>query len=309
MTVQYLRRASLVVADSQDGLDLSALRFTFAVNQWDLQTPNHAAIRVYNLSGDTSQKIEAEFTRLVLKVAYDDDPLGTLFDGNIIQVKRGRENPVDTYLDIIAADGDKAYNFAVVSASLAAGSTAADRVAATVASMGEYGVTQGYTAELGGNPLPRGVVLFGMAKDVLRPMARAADVAWSIQNREVVHVPIDGYIPGSALVLTAATGMIGLPQQTEDGIGVRILCNPAVKMGGLVQIDNSSIQLLARDPGVAGALRFQNLQTNVRVTDDGLYKVIVANHHGDSRGNDWYTDLTCIAAGDPVSPGLVSRGY
>ena len=41
--------------------------------------------------------------------------------GLIKQVRIGRENGTDTFLNIAAADGDKAYNFAVVNATLAAG--------------------------------------------------------------------------------------------------------------------------------------------------------------------------------------------
>jgi hypothetical protein len=46
-----------------------------------------------------------------------------------------------------------------------------------------------------------------------------------------------------------------------------------------------------------------------RVTDDGFYRTIVAEHSGDTRGNDFYTDLTCIALDDGVTPGLVAKGY
>lgn len=307
---QFIRRASLVVAENDRGLDLSELRFTFKVRQWDIQTPNSASFRIYNMAPSTAQQIRKEFTRVVLSAGYvGDAPYGVIFDGNIIQVKQGRESPVDTYVDIIAADGDLAYNFAVTNTSLAAGSTADQRTAAVVASMNEYGVTQGYTTDLGGNPLPRGVALFGMAKDLLRPMARASGVAWSIQNREVVHIPVDGYLPGDAVVLNSLTGMVGMPEQTEDGISARCLLNPNIRMGRLVQIDNSSIQRLAANPSLEGIKRFELTQATVRVTDDGFYRVIVADHSGDTRGNDWYTDLVCIAAGDPVTAGLVSRGY
>jgi hypothetical protein len=39
------------------------------------------------------------------------------------------------------------------------------------------------------------------------------------------------------------------------------------------------------------------------VANDGLYRVIVAEHSGDTRGtgNDWYTELTCLDI-DPSSP-------
>ncbi|MGC8165472.1 hypothetical protein ACP3WT_28400, partial [Salmonella enterica] len=68
----------------------------------------------------TRQRIEQEFTRIVLQAGYAGN-YGIIFDGSVKQVRRGRENQTDTYLDITAADGDSAYNFAVVNTSLAAG--------------------------------------------------------------------------------------------------------------------------------------------------------------------------------------------
>ncbi|WP_457832633.1 hypothetical protein, partial [Staphylococcus aureus] len=81
------------------------------------------------------------------------------------QVRRGRENQTDTYLDITAADGDSAYNFAVVNTSLAAGSTVEQHVQAACTAMAPFGVSLDYMFELPKNPLPRGKVMFGMARD------------------------------------------------------------------------------------------------------------------------------------------------
>ena len=73
---QYLRDASLIVGDAEgNGLDLSNLRFTFAVHRGDLQTPNSADIRVYNLGAETVDAIRQtdptpEFTRVVLQAGY-----------------------------------------------------------------------------------------------------------------------------------------------------------------------------------------------------------------------------------------------
>ena len=129
-TPQYLRKASLIIGQAAgDALDLSALRFVFDVRRGDLQTPNSARVRVFNVGPMTAQRVQKEFTRLVLQAGYEGN-YGIIFDGNIKQVRRGRVSQTDTYLDITAADGDSAYNFAVVNATLAAGSTSADHVAA-----------------------------------------------------------------------------------------------------------------------------------------------------------------------------------
>ena len=94
--LQYIRRCNLVVSGaSGDGLDLSSLRIVFKIKKSDAQTPNTAEIRVYNLAPDTAKQIRKEFKRVVLQVGYESN-YGVIFDGNIKQVRMGRENGTDT---------------------------------------------------------------------------------------------------------------------------------------------------------------------------------------------------------------------
>lgn len=306
MTRQYKRFCSLVVSGLDgEGLDLSELRIEFGVRQWDIQTPNHAEIRIWNLKPDTSKRVEKEFTRVTLQAGYEGADSGIIFDGTIVQIRRGRANATDTYLDITAADGDAAYNFAVVSASLAAGSKPEDRLKAISAAMEKYGVTQGAIPEdgLGDSTLPRGKVMFGMAQDHMRDLADSTLTSWSIQNGEVIIVKKDGYLPDEAVVLNSQTGMIGLPTQTEDGINVRCLLNPKLKVSGRVQINNASIQR------AAVSLQYTAINYFPSVAEDGFYRIVVIDHEGDTRGDGWYSDLICVAVDETVSLGLGQRGY
>ena len=315
MTVQYLRKASLIVGDNsgKDGsaLDLSALRFSFAVRRGDIETPNSADIRVYNLSDATAKKImqllpTPEFTRVVLQAGYDGN-FGVIFDGTIKQIRHGRESQTDTYLDISAADGDSAYNFAVSAVSLAAGSKPADHIAAILQDMAKKGVSQGYSPDLPGNPLPRGKVIYGMSRDALRGVARNTSSAWSIQDGKVDFIPLTSYKPGEVAVINSTTGMIGLPEQTQNGIRIKTLLNPNLKIGQAVQINNASVQQYRYN--LALKQTAQNLMAqNVLKTDaDGVYYVMVANHSGDTRGNDWYTDLICLSIDATMPFGLIQQ--
>lgn len=307
MTKQFKRRVSLVVATDAEGLDLSELHIQFSVKQWDIQTPNTARVRVWNLSEQTANTVQKEFTRVVLQCGYEGGPLGKIFDGTIIQAKTGKSSATDSYLDIVAADGDQAYSFAVVNTSLAAGATATDQAKAAIGAMSEYDVSEGYMPEdMGDAALPRGVVMFGMARDHLNDISDATDTKWSIQNGEAQIIPLTGALPNTAVVLNSTSGLIGRPEQTQDGIKVRCLLNPEIRMGGRVQIDNASINRAAFQTTLQGEVNNALLP---RVADDGFYRVIVADHVGDTRGNDWYSDLICIALDDGVTPGLVAKGY
>lgn len=294
---QYLRKASLVVGDDGDALDLSELRFRFAIRRGDIQTPNTADIRVYNLAPNTSQRIQKEFTRVVLQAGYDGN-FGLIFDGTIKQVRRGRETPTDTYLDITAADGDQAYNFAVSAISLAAGQTSPkNTVEQIIKGMAAHGCQQGYIPEtVPDQPLPRGKVIFGMSRDALRRLAENTETTWSIQDGKVDLIPLTGAKPSADIpVITSATGMIGLPEQTQNGIRIRTLLNPNLKIGQVVKIDNQSIQKMRFGLGVDNQAQNQFNSLAAKTDDDGFYYVMLAEHSGDTRGNDWYTNLICLA--------------
>lgn len=314
---QYLRKASVIVGGSDEkALDLSELRFRFSIRRGDFQTPNSADIRIYNVSDKTADRIrqtlpQPEFTRIVVQGGYDGN-FGVLFDGTIVQVRRGRESSTDTYIDITAADGDSAYNYSVTAMSLAAGSTPKDAVSAILQDMARHGVSEGYIPDLPGNPSIRGEVFYGMSRDEMRKVARNTQTAWSIQDGKLQMVPETAYMEGEIPVITSATGMIGLPEQTQNGINVRVLLNPNIKIGQAIKIDNKSIQGLKFGLGVNQQLSNENSQLIAKTDSDGLYYVMVANHSGDTRGDAWYSDIQCLAVdatvvNKPVIP--VGNGY
>lgn len=310
---QYLRKASLIVYGVDgNALDLSALRFSFAIRRGDIQTPNSADIRAYNVAPTTAQSIQQispapEFSRVVVQAGYEGN-YAVIFDGEIKQVRRGRESQTDTYLDIAAADGDSAYNYSLLAMSLAAGNTSpANQVEQMIKGMASNGITQGYTPNLSTNALPRGKAIYGMAKDELRKIAKTTQTSWSIQDGKVNLVPLTAYMPGEIPVLTSDTGMIGLPEQTQNGIKIKILLNPNIKIGQAVKLDNASIQQYRYN--LALNQQAQNESTSIynKTDSDGLYYVMIADHNGDTRGNDWYTDLTCLAIDASVAPEYVPR--
>lgn len=303
---QYLRQISLKVGDADEALDLSDMRIRFAVRRGDLKTPNSADIRVYNLSEHTMQKVQKEFTRVVLQAGYAGN-YGVIFDGTIKQVRRGRESPTDTYIDITAADGDSAYNFAVMNVTLAAGSTASDHLEQALGSMASRGITMGDRPALSESKLPRGKVFYGMTRDYLDTLGKTQDVSWSIQDGKLTLIPNNAYLPGEAVVVNSATGMIGLPEQTQNGITVQTLLNPGIRIGKRIKIDNSSIQRYRYGLSIGNQPTNGMVNATAYVADDGFYRSIVVDHYGDTRGNEWYTSVIALAVDASVPLGLIDR--
>lgn len=295
--LQYKRKCTLVVTEGEKGLDLSELRITFATQQQDVESPSNVLIRVHNLADDTEKRIRGEFSRVTLQAGYD-AAFGVIFQGQIKQFGMGRVDAKNKYLDLLCADGDEAYNFAYVNKTLAAGSNARDEVNAAGAAMKPHGIDMGYIADATGGVLPRGKVLFGLARASMRRAARNMGTSWTINNGQVNVVPLDGYLPGEAVALNSQTGMIGVPQQTENGLIVTCLLNPKIVVGGLIQINERDINRVIGAPGNTANVAY-NTYTGVQrlatTTFDGFYRVIVAEHRGDTRGQEWYTTMTCLA--------------
>lgn len=322
---QFGRKASLlVIRPEQQGnnpsafvpgsvLDLSEMQFRFRTVQNDVESPNNCTIRVYNLSDATVQAItKFEYNRVVLQAGYENTGLGVIFDGTIKQFKIGRENPVDTYLDILAADGDVAYNFSTIGVTMAAGTTPKQRIDAILAELAKKGVTQGDTMSYTGGILPRGKVLFGMARALLRQEVAAQGATWNIENGKINITPLTGYRPGEAVVLTALTGLVGLPEQTNEGVKATSLLNPRLAVGGRVQIDNRSVnKLIQQDqrPNAAPVAfdRYTGIQLLAHIATDGFYRLLVVEHEGDTRGPIWHTHLTGLAL-NPVTQQVKAYG-
>lgn len=301
---QFIRKGTLIVAAATgEGLDLSDMHFKFSIAAADVQSPNNAAIRIYNLSDDTVQAITGkkngvEYTRVVVQAGYEKkNSFGVIFDGTIKQFKFGHERNVDSYLDLLAADGDLGYNFGICNHTFPAGSTPSDAVVVGAAAMN---MPIGYFPPvLGVQPtLARGKVAFGMARDLVRNASQSIGSSWSIQDGKIQVVPLTGYIPGDAVVLNSATGMVGFPELTDQGVRVRTLLNPNYRIGTLAKIDNKSINQLAAQSQNSANVPFnvyRGIQPLAKISADGYYRIYVAEYQGDTRGNDWYADLTCIA--------------
>lgn len=294
---QWLRKVNLIVAnESGEGLDLSQFRTKFRVSQSDLETPNNAEITIYNLSAETVAKIKKEYTEVTLQAGYQNGAVGIIFKGTIKQSKAGREDQANTYLKIFAADGDTFYNFGMVNMSMAAGTPPADQIKAVAKSMGTDTGQLQFNTGLQSNI--RGKVLYGMGRTQLRNMARTGLSSFSIQNGKVTFSSLTGYSDGTAVVLNSQTGMVGLPEQTEEGIKIRCLLNPRIIVGTQVQIDQGSVQRASVSFGFTDPNQFENAFPPV--TNDGFYYVLVCEHEGDTRGNEYYSTLTCLSVNKTV---------
>lgn len=284
MAQQWIRKISLVIEGSDGrGLELGQLRVTFDIRKDEAESPNTAVIRVYGLSDNTLGVLRQEGKRVVLSAGHEGDaPFGVIFDGNLVRAVIER-NPPERCLTLICRDGDTAYGYSMVSTTLAAGSTAADRIAVCQRSMATNGVSQGKQTYSDGARMPRGVVMWGPARNELSTACRQVGAGYSIQDGKL-QVTAHGQVPaGLAVLLTPATGLIGAGAQSAESIDLRCILNPLIAVGSKIIVPAEYVQAST-----------DSKSPEARIATDGAYKVIGISMRGDTHGNDWTMDLRCL---------------
>jgi hypothetical protein len=302
---QFGREFQLLVSNKAgQTIDLSQYRVKFHIKRTGYQTPNTADIIVYNVPENVIASIVVqEFSRVFVSAGYAGN-YGRIFTGNLKQGISGRESATDTFFNLICGDSDQAYNFSVVTQTIgsasAGGAKQSDQLNAAISSMAQYGVNSGYTGLLPPVVLPRGKVMYGAAKDYIKAISDTNNFDWSIQDEQIILISEKSYLPSQTVVLTAKTGMIGTPQQTVNGMMVKCLLNPAIKMHTLIQINNKSVAQFKIDFTVPGSVA----NTPPSYSADGTYYVWVAEHIGDTRGTEWYTTISALnydLTGNPLN--------
>lgn len=307
---QFGRVASLIITSSAtgNGLEISDLHFRFQTFQHDDESPNKAIIRVWNPSPNTANSIVNEFDRIVIQAGYKTAGASQIFAGTVVQVERGRESAVDNYLEITAADGDFPYNYGILNQTIGADGTtpnALDVVKRMSVALG-LGIGDGVSDALSlangptGGIFPRGKVAFGLARKHFRTISDTVQARWSVQAGKLTMVKLSGYLPGDAVVLTPTTGLVGSAASTLEGIRARCLLNPLIVPGRRIQLDQSFINTtnIASNYDTSSYAQKPRYAT---ISPDGDYRTLVVEHQGDTRGQEWYTDITCLAV-DPSAP-------
>ncbi|MEE8627253.1 phage protein [Methylobacterium ajmalii] len=309
MSEQYLRAAKVSFGGNGKKLEASELRIRFDTHQDTTSSPWMINLYIYNLKKETIQSIREEYKEITLEAGYESD-CGPLFRGQILQVRTFRENITDVATHVIATSAEKARNFAVANKSLSAGHTHNDRVQMAVEAMKEFGVKPGQIDKLSERKFARGFSYLGDAKSLLREVCFATGARWWIQDDRIHVVKNGNALKGETYVLNSTTGLIGLAEQTLDGVVARCLMNRKLYPGVKVQINEASITRAAVSPAYLAEVNNQNLSNNgiLGIAADGIYRCELVEHNGDTRGPNWYTEIICVKNDGGYSPSLLAQG-
>jgi hypothetical protein len=294
------------------GIDLSLLDFEFDVEQAQYQPPWKARIKVWNpnqtILGGLASK---ELSHVYLEAGYQSpsQQYGRVFAGLINFYRHGRQNATDTFVELYATTYDTGVNAAVVNTWLPAGYQTQDAINAVLSAMTPYGITLGQMPNnLSTTAQPRGRLLFGMARDYLRDIARTEKANFFIDTQGRLHMlkEDDVLAMGSEVVpvLNSKTGLIDVPTRTMDGaIECHCLLNPAIVPGSQIHINNQDVagfDAINVDALPNDAQKFTD--ASIVFKADGYYPVGSVRHQGQNRGNPWYSHIITKKAIPAVGP-------
>ncbi len=315
MAEQWKRQCRLTVQiekEQPQALDLSDFHIYFHISQPTTEAPKAAEIYIYNLSKNTmdllcgadDQKIKSQ---VILEGGYEGSGLEVLFKGEVFQYRRGRDNQTDTWLCILAQSADSAKNNALINQTVPAGSSVEDTKNTLLKGYEDAGLQLGHIPQLSDQKLIRGRVLFGSLDMKMQQFSKDNDLLYSLSDDEINMRISDKYTIEPVHILSAATGVIGMPQLTTEGLKITCLLNPKLKWGGRIQVDITNMQTEAYDINYAGQMVDQPYKNPKLATSaDGMFIICSIERTGDTRGNDWYDSLVCIAVGATVPKSGVS---
>lgn len=280
----YGRRYRIFVEiEGNKAFEVSDLRCVFEITKTSYMEANTSIVQIYNLNPDDENKLIKQGQRIIIEAGYVGSQYGKIFGGNIIQPIRSKENGTDYVLTLVSMDNDRYVAYGLINVALVAGQSARDAVDA-LATKAMVSSEIGSVSQLN-TVYPRGKVLFGMSNEYLAQIAQTENGTYYSEDGKIniiktVQSPsnvIKSYGPRN--------GLIGNPTQTEMGINCKVLLDPSVKTNGFFHIDNEKVT----------GLQYTQGQPIRQLDNEGIYRIVRFTHKGDTRGNDWYTEIEAVS--------------
>lgn len=290
----YGRRYRVLVdLGDNKAFDVSELRCSFEIVKTAYLEANQSILTIYNLNPDDENKLIQQGQRIIIEAGYNGSQYGMIFSGNIIQPLRSKENGVDYLLTLVSMDSDRYAAYGLIGVSLVAEQTSRDAVNALITKSSQE-IGRGFITDTT-IKYPRGKVMFGMSKNFLAQIAKSENATYYTEDGKVNIVAPQDVEQGQILHFGPESGLIGTPTQTEMGIECKVLLNPQVTINTLFHIDNKKIENYRYTPG----------QPVRSLDSEGIYRVIKLAHIGDTRSNEWYTQIEAISQAG-LLPGMMA---
>jgi hypothetical protein len=298
---------------SQSGFDPESLRLKFDILESTLPSPFWCAeVTVYNLNKTDSQNLLYNAVWLTLEAGYQIGPSKSsiVWDGPVLQVMFGRENVVDTTVVFNCIAGPYLLEKNFINLSQGPMSSQYQVVSNMIGLLGgdvNQQISSKAAELLKAKQYPRGKTFFGQVSKYIADMSDDNFLNhWisgnqtylsELYNPDIQVNPNLVYSPPFPPNYSATNSdpsitrsIIGVPRQSTFGCIFTVLLDPRLKVKLpplLVKLDQTLIQQLKIEYG----------QVLTPLDQSGLFIAAQVHHYGDTRSNDWYTEVTGYTRG------------
>ncbi|ODN40966.1 phage protein [Piscirickettsia litoralis] len=284
---QFNRKWSLKIGEAgKTGIEITELNIKFDITKTDESSDqNKASITVYNLNDSDISRLKKGLA-LILSVAYDDQPLVTLFAGQVSGFDTHREQASRATL-IQCSDGYMPLKETFSFSTFPSGTNALQIVQSLIkdltadGSISKSEITDQDT--LTRHIFSNGYYVAGLTRDALQTLLGSLFMKFSIQGGVIyISSALRTNTQKQALLLTPDTGLIDSPRITafnpnglerenipNNGLQITSLVNPRIVPHSIVKVETQYI--------------------------NSFYRVSKINHRGETLGKNWKTLATLEA--------------
>ena len=270
MPQRFLRTVRVTVGDAAEALRIENLLVRFRLRREATDTPADGHITIYNLTVESEQRIRQRGQRIRLEAGYSGE-LSLLFDGDVRRVERVREQ-VDRAVKIHVGGNvakrrqavfTRTYEVATPLRTIFADAAATFDLAVGPLSLIDEDIVKPAGFSYQG---PTALLLYGL----LEPYG----LRW-FEDDGVIRLTRRGQSGDDrprGVLIGQRSGMIGTPTITDDGLRVRSLIDPRLRLDTRFRVESELVD--------AGA----------------LWKIVEVTHQGDN----WTGSFETLVEGRPL---------
>ena len=272
-----------------------------------------AKIELYNLSADQAQNfIFGQGATVSLSAGYQAGPYGVIFQGTVYQALYERPGVVDSKVTLMCYTGltETVANFAVFrgTAMMTQSALVAKMCSGSQVPIPIPSASQTSLDTLPQTQLPRARPFFGDPHKFIDRVAAANNMqSWYGFDGLGISTMTDQNTV-STITYTSTSGILGVPQQTQNGVTLVVALDPRLK----VTVPPMQINIAS---SIIRQLQFTPPGYRPILDPNGLYLVNGLQFRGDSRGNMWETEIVALTSiggmaayiADATSPNPLDR--
>ncbi|MBJ2318567.1 hypothetical protein JFT37_08580 [Pseudomonas fluorescens] len=281
--------------------DQDGLRLTFQVTHFAGGAFSVAEITIYNVSRYASRQMlgdgsTGKYEFISLEAGYD-GLFGSIFVGQITNVQIHLEDGGSTRgIRFFCKSSAKERDLNLINLTMA---PETDPVQIIEECASVFGAEIQFYGDFSGlKRRSRGTVLQGSPTSCMNELGETFAFDWMVENGSIKIIKRDFALDNQVYVISSGTGMIGSPVVSDTEVGIRYTLNPKIKLGDTIKLESMAPRF-----EFSGAFFYDVPRT----IGEGYYKVNSLVFAGDSHGDQWESQISCLRLSAAAQAGISER--